>query len=180
MIVLRQIVYALFLLSIFHSGVTYADNYKFGVIDFERLYSQTPQGKEVLKVLHGEFAAERSEIRSLEHDITSKKAEYTLIKDALEPIELKKINEEYRVLMAEHKESKANYEARFGLRLQEERQKLYAIYGTVIEKFAEEGGYDALMDRNAVPFLKGHMDVTAKILSELEKLHKKILTNDRD
>lgn len=148
-----------------------AESYKLGVIDFERLYSQTPQGKEVLKKLQHEFANEREEIRVLENDISSKKAEYTLIKDALVAYELKKLNEEYRVLIAERNERKAVYENRFNKRLKEEREKLYAIYGTVIEKFATDGDYDALLDRNSVPYLKGPLDVTSQLLEELQRLY---------
>jgi len=144
------------------------DDPKIGFVNVSRVIEQAPQGEAALKKLEEEFGPRDREIRTMREEV--KTLEEELLKNDLVLDESARSEKELRLRDKQRALRRATSEFRedYNLRRNEELNALQQIVIKAIVEVAEQESYDLIVHEPAVVFASDRIDITKRILDQLE------------
>ncbi len=141
---------------------------KIGVVDIQSILKESPKVEKMRTDMKNKFASKEKEMRKLQGDLQGLMQKYAkeqsvMSKKQKTNIE-NKINDGRRKLQALQMAFQKSY-------MEEQNKALTAIMGNVKEKVAavaKKGGFDIVIDQNAVAYAKDGQDVTEKVISSMK------------
>lgn len=168
--VFRKVVLLVAILGLagFNTSLAQDEDLKVGFVNVSRVIEKAPQGEAALKKLEEEFGPRDREIRAMREEV--KALEEELLKNDLvldDPARSKKeleLRDKRRALRRATSEFREDY----NLRRNEELNALQQIVIKAIVEIAEEESYDLIVHEPAVVFASDQIDITERILKQLE------------
>jgi len=147
-----------------------AADQKIAVVNFQEVMSKIPQSAVIMQALEAEFKDEKAILMQLEKDIKyyqEKKVRDGSLMSAKEKEDLdKKIGTLYQEFQVKGKE----FQQRAGKRQNEENNKVLAFISQAVSEISSKKGFDIVLERKAVVFLKPEMSITADVIKLVSKL----------
>ncbi|MCJ8315605.1 OmpH family outer membrane protein [Idiomarina sp.] len=140
---------------------------KIGVVDMMNVFQQLPQREQISEKLQNEFQDRFEEMRQLEQkvqELRQKQERDASIMSEAEKTQLARELEQ-TISQAQLKSKALQEDTR--ARQNEERNKLLAKVEGVITDIAEEEGYDVVLQRNAVAYMKADNDLSDEVVEKM-------------
>ena len=140
---------------------------KIGVVDMMNVFQQLPQREQISEKLQNEFQDRFEEMRQLEQkvqELRQKQERDASIMSEAEKTQLARELEQ-TISQAQLKSKALQEDTR--ARQNEERNKLLAKVEGVITDIAEEEGYDVVLQRNAVAYMKAGNDLSDEVVEKM-------------
>ena len=140
---------------------------KIGVVDMMNVFQQLPQREQISEKLQNEFQDRFEEMRQLEQkvqELRQKQERDASIMSEAEKTQLARELEQ-TISQAQLKSKALQEDTR--ARQNEERNKLLAKVQGVITDVAEEEGYDVVLQRNAVAYMKAGNDLSDEVVEKM-------------
>lgn len=157
---------AVFLAATMVTGVAQAQQ-KIGVVDVARVFQQLPQREAISQTLQAEFEDRMEEMRQIETRMQELQDKSQRDASILSQDQLVKMQREMESLQAEAQLKGKALNEDMRNRQNEERNKLLAQMESVIQKIAQDGGYDIILQSNAVAFINEASDVSDEVVAAM-------------
>lgn len=144
------------------------EDLKVGFVNVSRVIEKAPQGEAALTKLEEEFGPRDREIRAMREEV--KALEEELLKNDLVLDDSARSKKELELRDKRRALRRATSEFRedYNLRRNEELNALQQIVIKAIVEIAEEESYDLIVHEPAVVFASDQIDITERILKQLE------------
>jgi outer membrane protein len=158
-----------FLVALLFAFSVQAAEIKIGYVDLRKAVTESDQGKEAMKTLENISNAKRAlidekarEIKAINEEIA--KQESILTPDAIKEkrAKVERLMREYRQMMRESEEELQKNEAEFV-------QKIIIDLKKILQKIAEEEGYTAILNADAVLYMPEELDITDKLIKRFNE-----------
>ena len=146
-----------------------AADQKVGVVDVQGIVRSLPQFAEIGPTVNAEFKDQIQEFNTQkeEFDFLLQKLER---ESATMSDEQKKTLEGQILALQQTLEQKAGpLQQNMQRREQEEQRKLLGFVMQAVQKIADEGKYDVVLNRSTTPFVKPEFDISQKVLEQVTK-----------
>lgn len=143
----------------------FADDFKLGYINIERVYREAAPALAIQKKLDGEFAVRRNELRDLQ--ARGKKLEAQLVRSDLSDGDRKNAQRQLDAVVRDYNAKSAALSEDFNQRRAEEFAAFQDRANQVVKRMAKDGHYDLIL-QDAV-YVNGKYDMTDALLKELDK-----------
>ncbi len=139
---------------------------KIGVVNIQRLATESPQAKEATEKLRAEFTPREAEIKTLAQSLQAREAK--LNKDAATMTEVQRTaaEKELRDGARDFQLKRSAYSDDLNARQQAENEKMQTLLGDEVKAFAKAQGYDLILIDAA--YATAALDVTNSILQALQ------------
>jgi outer membrane protein len=141
---------------------------KIGIVDFQQLAIESPQGKTIQDAMRAEFAPRQRTLQAQEQSIKAKQEK--LQKDGATMTEDQRVRAEkdLRDGMRELQRAEGEFNDDATARRNEELSKLQRTLIEEVRSYAKAQNYDVVLSRDAVVYATQAYDITPAILSALE------------
>lgn len=155
---------------------------KVGVVSFEDVLAKTRQGQKISKEIEAFFKRKQASIDRKKANLQQEEknivtafkqleASKTILKEAVYKQRKAALEENYRKLLMQGQTLMQEVNEENG-KLQQKRikalQPLRTVFLTMIEAVAKAKGFDLVIERSAVYFHKGLIDVTADVVQRID------------
>jgi outer membrane protein len=167
LIVKRRVIVGLYAVLLAVSGSIAAAELKIGVVNIQRLASESPQAKAANDAIQNEFTPRYQEL--MQQDAALQARQEKLSKDAatMTEIQISAADKEMRDGARDLAARKAAFEDDLEARKMDENAKIGRILEEEIATFARAQGYDLILAEGVV-FADSAIDVTAAILQSMQ------------
>ena len=141
---------------------------KIGVIDYRRVFDESPQAKALNTSLNGEFDARNREILAMQSDLKAKEAKYQRDSAIMSDAERKRSEQELRDLQRDFNRKGAEFKEDVERRKNEEVERIQRVLTLEVENFAKAQGFDMVVLKDVVLFRKDAMDITSQVVAALQ------------
>lgn len=140
---------------------------RIGVVDVMRVFQELPQREQIAEQLQGEFQERFEEMRRIETRINELRTKQQRDASIMSDAEKTQVDRELETLAAEAqlKGKALNEDTR--RRQNEERNRLLMEVQQVIDKIAQEEGYDIVLQSNAVAFISDNADLSDEVIAAM-------------
>lgn len=142
---------------------------KIGVLDWEKLLTESPQAKEAKNRLDKDFQGRKDKLYSTQKDYQSKQDKLQRDREILSEAERGKLDKELAKMQQELRHMDEEFRSDYTARHREEMDAFVTIVREVVEKLAQEEKYDLVIPQEATLYMAGRIDVTDKVLQRLAK-----------
>ncbi len=146
-----------------------AADQKIGVVDVQGITRSLPQFAEIAQLVTAEFKDQIQEVntQSEEYNFLVQKLQRESATMSAE--EKTKLEEQIIALQTTLQEKTGPLQQNMQRREQEEQRKLLGLVMQAVEKIAEDGKYDVVLNRSTTPFVKPEFDIYQVGLKEVTK-----------
>jgi outer membrane protein len=144
---------------------SYADDFKLGYINIERVYREATPAIVIQKKLEAEFAPRRAELQVLQEN--GKKLEAQLVRNDLSDTDRKNDQRELDSLVRDYNAKSAALAEDFNQRRNEEFAAFLDRANQVVKRIAVDGHYDLILQDSV--YVNPKYDLTDALLKELDK-----------
>lgn len=142
---------------------------KIGILDWEKLLTESPQAKEAKTRLDKDFQGRKDKLYSTQKDYQSKQERLQRDREILSEAEKMKLDKELNKIQQELRHMDEEFRSDYTASHREEMDKFVAIVREVVEKLAKEEKYDLVIPQEATLYMDNRIDVTDKVLQRLAK-----------
>ncbi len=162
------------LLTLFITSLALAET-KIGVVDMQKVLSQSEPGQQALKQL-------KQSTKGMREDIEKQKKELQTLREELQKQSLVLSQEakqdkelEFRKKVRDYQDTVQAYQRKLKLEEQKLSKPIIQLLAKVIKDYAKKHGYTAIWDMRAsgLLFATEKVDITNEIMAELNKAWKK-------
>ncbi len=155
----------LLLILLIKAGYSSAES-KIGYVDMNALINNSPQILDANRTLTAEFEEQNNKISQQEADL--KLLEDSISKEGnfMTPDKLAELQERVRILDRQVRRAKEDLKDAITIRNSQLVDEVQNQIRTVVAKYAEENGYDAILI-NAILYANAKIDITDEILQQL-------------
>ncbi|AEW44385.1 periplasmic chaperone [Serratia symbiotica str. 'Cinara cedri'] len=148
------------------SSVQAAD--KIAVVNVSKIFQQLPASEAVAKQLENEFKERANELQNMEYSLQTKMQQLHRDSATMKLSDRSKLEKEV-IIQREQFSNKAHaFEQDNRSRQMEERNKILNRIQDMVKVVASKGGYDIVIDVNAVAYVSASKDITADVLKQVK------------
>ena len=149
------------------SGMAQATNV--AVVDLGRIIKNIPQSETIQKNLQDEFAPRMDELKALEKKMRDKQEAARRDESLLTDVQKTEVMRELEEMDASLKLKAKALQQDGQLRQREENNKIIVVVQKAITEVAQKGGYDLVVDRQALLYSKPETDISSQVIEQLTK-----------
>lgn len=142
---------------------------KLGVVDVQGIVRSLPQFAEIAQIVTGEFKDQIQEVNTQSEEynflIQKLQRESATMSDA----DKATLEDQIIALQKTLQEKTGPLQKDMQTREQEEQRKLLGLVMQAVEKIADEGKYDLVLNRSTTPFVKPEFDISQQVLEQVTK-----------
>ncbi len=142
---------------------------KIGVVDVQMILQSLPQIATIEQNINEEFRDQRQEIQKLQSDGNFMVQKLQRESATMSEEEKVKLQEQIQALSQDLQAKAQPLQQNIQRRTNEERQKLFGLIQQAIDGIAAKEGYDLVLNRTAVPYVKQEFDISQKVLDQVSK-----------
>lgn len=138
---------------------------KVAVVDIQRAVMETEDGLRAQAQLKKYFDRRQAELNGRQEDLLKKKEDLEKQSKLLSKEALARAMDDWQRQMAELQQVFQTYNGELGKKQNEITAPIYARVSGFLRKIAKKDGYDVILDRQAVPYVKAELDLTDVVIS---------------
>ena len=138
---------------------------KVAVVDIPRAVMETEDGLRAQAQLKKYFDRRQAELNGRQEDLLKKKDDLEKQSKLLSKEALARAMDDWQRQMAELQQVFQSYNGELGKKQNEITAPIYARVSGYLRKIAKKDGYDVILDRQAVPYVKAELDLTDLVIS---------------
>ncbi len=146
-----------------------AADQKSGVVDVQGITRSLPQFAEIAQVVTAEFKDQIQEVNTQSEEYNFLVQKLQRESATMSEAEKKKLEDQIIALQTTLQEQTGPLQQNMQRREQEEQRKLLGLVMQAIEKIAESGKYDVVLNRSTTPFVKPEFDISQDVLKQVTK-----------
>lgn len=143
-------------------------NDKIAIVNVSSIFQQLPAREAVAKQLENEFKGRASELQTMERSLQTKMQ--TLQRDAstMKASDRTKMEKDVMAQRDQFSQKAQAFEQDNRRRQLEERNKILSRIQDAVKTVATKGGYDVVIDANAIAYAGSSKDITADVLKQVK------------
>ncbi len=141
-----------------------AQNLKFAVVDVQRAVMETEDGLRAQATLKKFFDKRQQELDAKQTELQKQREEIEKQAKVLSQQALQKRMEEWQKQMVELQTVFVDYNKELQKKQGELTQPIYGKIVAMLRRLATQEGYDAILEKQAVPYMRNDLDLTDKVI----------------
>ena len=141
---------------------------KIAVVNIGEVVQKMPGHEAAAKQLESEFKSRGTELQSLEKDLQTRAQKLQKDGATMKDSERQKLAGEFDTKRADFAKKAQAFDQDFQKRQMEERNKVMKRVEDAVKSVASKGGYDVVIDANAVAYSVSGIDITADVLKQVK------------
>jgi outer membrane protein len=137
---------------------------KFAVVDVQRAVMETEDGLRASATLKKFFDKRQQELDAKQNELQKQREEIEKQSKVLSQQALQKRMEEWQKQMLELQTVFVEYNKELQKKQGELTQPIYGKIMGLLRRLATQDGYDAILEKQAVPYMRNDLDLTDKII----------------
>lgn len=144
-----------------------SSNLKIGVVDLHKVLQESAQAKIISKRLEGQFKPRQAKLFSAQKQLKSDAEK--LHRDATLLTAAQKTKLQNQIIQEQHslEQSGAKYQEDLNKAQNQAMQEFFAKVKVALDKIAQQGEYDIILQKENVPYSNSDMDVTKQLIAAL-------------
>ncbi len=142
----------------------FAQQLKLAVVDVQRAVMETEDGLRASATLKKFFDKRQQELDAKQNDLQKQREEIEKQSKVLSQQALQKRMEEWQKQMLELQTVFVEYNKELQKKQGELTQPIYGKIMGLLRRVATQDGYDAILEKQAVPYMRNDLDLTDKII----------------
>jgi len=138
---------------------------KVAVIDTQRAIMETEDGLRAQATLKKMFDSRQRELDKQQDELQKEKEEIAKQQGVLSQAALQKRVEKWQTALVELQSKFVSYNQELQQKQNELTQPIYRKTMAIISRLARQDGYDVVVDRQAVPYVRSDLDVTDRVIT---------------
>ena len=159
---LRALALGLFL-GLF-APAAFAQNLKFAVVDVQRAVMETEDGLRAQATLKKFFDKRQQELDAKQTELQKQREEIEKQAKVLSQQALQKRMEDWQKQMVELQTVFVEYNKELQKKQGELTQPIYGKVVALLRRLATQDGYDAILGKQAVPYMRNDLDLTDRVI----------------
>jgi len=159
---LRALALGLFL-GLF-APAAFAQSLKFGVVDVQRAVMETEDGLRAQATLKKFFDKRQQELDAKQTELQKQREEIEKQSKVLSQQALQKRMEDWQKQMMELQTVFVEYNKELQKKQGELTQPIYGKIVALLRRLATQDGYDAILEKQAVPYMRNDLDLTDRVI----------------
>lgn len=141
---------------------------KFGVVDFQRLAIESPQGKAVMESMRAEFAPRERTLQAQGQSVKAKEEKLQKDGATMSEEQRARAEKEFRDSAREFERAKGEFQDDMNARRNEELSRLQRTIIEEVRNYGKAQGYDLILAQEGVIYNASAYDITPAVLSALQ------------
>jgi len=141
---------------------------KIGVVNFNRLMQESPQGKSTMEALKVEFAPKQQDLVKLQAALKAKADALEKNRATMSADQVAKAEKELRDGQRDLSQRNTDYNEDANTRQNEEMSKLEAVLVKEVQAYAQAQKFDLVMVSQGVVYSASNIDITPNVLAVLK------------
>jgi outer membrane protein len=142
----------------------FAQQLKFAVVDVQRAVMETEDGLRAQATLKKFFDKRQQELDAKQTELQKQREEIEKQSKVLSQAALQKRMEDWQKQMVELQTVFVEYNKELQKKQGELTQPIYGKIMGILRRLATQDGYDAILEKQAVPYMRNDLDLTDKII----------------
>lgn len=157
----------IFLTAVFFSSVTFAEGVKIGIVDLQKIMQTSSDMKAIQEKLEKEFKPRRDVIVANETELKKNIDKFKRDNAVMSQTERKNLEKKIAESQQKFEKEGQQYQQELSTAHNKEMEQFYSKIRAAISKIAERDKYDVVLQKDAAPFSAERLDVTSKVLQEM-------------
>ncbi|EEP94409.1 hypothetical protein yaldo0001_6970 [Yersinia aldovae ATCC 35236] len=141
---------------------------KIAIVNVSSIFQQLPARETVAKQLENEFKGRATELQGMERDLQTKMQKLQRDGSTMKASDRTKLEGEVMKQRETFSTKAQAFEQDNRRRQMEERNKILSRIQDAVKSVASKGGYDVVIDANAVAYADSSKDITADVLKQVK------------
>jgi len=141
-----------------------AQNLKFAVVDVQRAVMETEDGLRAQATLKKFFDKRQQELDAKQTELQKQREEIEKQAKVLSQQALQKRMEDWQKQMVELQTVFVEYNKELQKKQGELTQPIYGKVVALLRRLATQDGYDAILEKQAVPYMRNDLDLTDRVI----------------
>ncbi len=150
-------------MSLFGSSAL-AQTMKFAVVDLQRAVMETEEGLRAQATLRKFFDKRQQELDGKQNELQKQREDIEKQQKILTQQQLQKRTEDWQRQMMELQTVFVDYNKELQKKQGELTQPIYTKMMSLLRRLATQDGYDAILEKQAVPYMRSDLDLTDRII----------------
>jgi outer membrane protein len=146
------------------SPAALAQQLKFAVVDVQRAVMETEDGLRASATLKKFFDKRQQELDAKQNELQKQREEIEKQSKVLSQAAMQKRMEDWQKQMLELQTVFVEYNKELQKKQGELTQPIYGKIMGLLRRLATQDGYDAILEKQAVPYMRNDLDLTDKII----------------
>lgn len=155
------------LMFVLGSVSAYADGAKIGVVDLQKIMQTATQMKTIQEKLEKEFKPRRDKLVAMEDGLKKDMEKFKRDGAVLSPAQKKELEKKIVGTQQQFEREGQQYQQELSTAHNEAMEEFYNKIRAAIAKVAESDKFDVVLQKDAAPFSVDKLDVTAKVMQEI-------------
>jgi outer membrane protein len=148
----------------FFSSSAFAQPIKFAVVDVQRAVMETEDGLRAQATLKKFFDKRQQELDAKQTELQKQREEIEKQSKVISQQALQKRMEDWQKQMLELQTVFVEYNKELQKKQGELTQPIYGKIMGLLRRLATQDGYDAILEKQAVPYMRNDLDLTDKVI----------------
>jgi outer membrane protein len=149
------------------TGSAFADGTKIGVVDLQKIMQTSAQMKGIQEKLEKEFKPRRDKLVAMEDGLKKDMEKFKRDTAIMSQTQRKDLEKQIVGTQQQFEREGQQYQQELSTAHNEAMEEFYNKIRTAIAKVAESEKYDLVFQKDAAPFSVEKLDVTAKVMQEI-------------
>jgi len=141
-----------------------AQSLKFGVVDVQRAVMETEDGLRAQATLKKFFDKRQQELDAKQTELQKQREEIEKQSKVISQQALQKRMEDWQKQMVELQTVFVEYNKELQKKQGELTQPIYGKVVALLRRLATQDGYDAILEKQAVPYMRNDLDLTDRVI----------------
>jgi len=137
-----------------------------GVVDTQRAVMETEDGLRMQATLKKLFDSRQRELDKKQEDLQKERDDIDKQRDVLSKVALAKRMDKWQREMVQLQTVFVEYNKELQKKQGELTQPIFQKAMGIIRRIATQGGYDLVVDKQAVPYFRSDLDLTDRVITE--------------
>lgn len=155
------------LMFVFGSVNVFADGTKIGVVDLQKIMQTATQMKSIQEKLEKEFKPRRDKLVAMEDGLKKDMEKFKRDSAVLSQTQKKELEKKIVATQQQFEREGQQYQQELSTAHNEAMEEFYNKIRAAIAKVAENEKFDVVLQKDAAPFSVDKLDVTAKVMQEI-------------
>ncbi|AHE67881.1 OmpH family outer membrane protein [Legionella oakridgensis] len=144
-----------------------ADGTKIGVVDLQKIMQTSTQMKTIQEKLEKEFKPRRDKLIAMEEDLKKDMEKFKRDSAVMSQAKRKELEKKIVSTQQQFEREGQQYQQELSTAHNEAMEEFYNKIRAAIAKVAENDKYDIVLQKDAAPFSADKLDVTSKVMKEI-------------
>ncbi|MCX7118022.1 MAG: OmpH family outer membrane protein [Legionellales bacterium] len=145
----------------------FADGTKIGVVDLQKIMQTSTQMKGIQEKLEKEFKPRRDKLVAMEDGLKKDMEKFKRDSTVLSPTQKKDLEKKIVATQQQFEREGQQYQQELSTAHNESMEEFYNKIRAAIAKVAESDKFDVVLQKDAAPFSAEKLDVTSKVMKEI-------------